>query len=47
MASLRERAALADKKGDTQARQALYREAVYLGLPLTCLDPGATATRPK
>lgn len=43
-ASLQERAVLADQQGDTQARQALYREAVYLGIPLSCLDPNAPGT---
>ena len=44
IASLRERAVLAHQQGDTQARQALYREAVYLGIPLSCLDPKAPGT---
>ena len=43
-ASLQERAVLADQQGDTQARQALYREAVYLGIPLSCLDPNTPGT---
>lgn len=28
------------RNGDIPAQQALYREAVALGLPLDCLDPG-------
>ena len=31
--SLRERFALAEARGDAEAKQALFREAVYLGLP--------------
>jgi hypothetical protein len=33
IASLRERFALAQSQGDAQAKQALFREAVYLNLP--------------
>lgn len=36
--SLQVRAQLARRKGDISAQQALYREAVALGLPLECLD---------
>ncbi|KKZ12423.1 MAG: hypothetical protein TE42_04590 [Candidatus Synechococcus spongiarum SP3] len=39
MDSLQARAHLAHRNGDVSARQALYREAVALGLPLDCLDP--------
>ena len=31
--SLRDRFALAEARGDAEAKQALFREAVYLGLP--------------
>lgn len=37
--SLQVRAHLARRNGDIPAQQALYREAVALGLPLDCLDP--------
>ena len=39
MDSLQARASLAHRNGDIPAQQALYREAVALGLPLGCLDP--------
>lgn len=39
MDSLQVRASLARRNGDIAAQQALYREAVALGLPLDCLDP--------
>ncbi len=39
MDSLQVRASLARRNGDIPAQQALYREAVALGLPLDCLDP--------
>ena len=39
MKSLQERAHQARRNGDIPAQQALYREAVALGLPLDCLDP--------
>ena len=39
MDSLQARAHLAHRNGDIHAQQALYREAVALGLPLDCLDP--------
>lgn len=39
MDSLQARAHLARRNGDIPAQQALYREAVALGLPLDCLDP--------
>ena len=39
MDSLQRRAQLARRNGDIPAQQALYREAVALGLPLDCLDP--------
>lgn len=39
MESLQARAHLARRNGDIPAQQALYREAVALGLPLDCLDP--------
>ncbi|MYF36730.1 MAG: hypothetical protein F4226_08125 [Synechococcus sp. SB0678_bin_12] len=40
MDSLQARVHLARRNGDIPAQQALYREAVALGLPLDCLDPG-------
>jgi hypothetical protein len=33
IASLRQRFALADARGDAEAKQALFKEAVYLNLP--------------
>ena len=39
MDSLQARVHLARRNGDIPAQQALYREAVALGLPLDCLDP--------
>lgn len=39
MNSLQARANLARLNGDIPAQQALYQEAVALGLPLDCLDP--------
>ncbi|MXW41256.1 MAG: hypothetical protein F4Z75_08995 [Synechococcus sp. SB0668_bin_15] len=38
MDSLQVRSQLARRNGDIPAQQALYREAVALGLPLDCLD---------
>ena len=37
--SLQAHADLARLNGDIPVQQALYREAVVLGLPLDCLDP--------
>ena len=39
MDSLHVRASLARRNEDISAQQALYQEAVTLGLPLDCLDP--------
>jgi hypothetical protein len=33
IASLRQRFAIADARGDAEAKQALFKEAVYLNLP--------------
>ena len=33
IASLRQRFAMAESRGDAQAKQALFKEAVYLNLP--------------
>lgn len=43
IASLQQRFAAAEARGDAEAKQALFREAVYLNLPPQLWQDGASA----